>query len=354
MSSFIQEHKTETINSKLIKEPLVSICVQTFQHESYISQCLDSILMQQTNFAFEIILGEDESLDRTRAICVQYAEKHPDVIRLFLRSRKDVIYINGNPTGRFNMLENIKSASGKYIAMLEGDDYWTDPLKLQKQVDLLESNKKLIACHHWQKNAKKIGDKYLEFDAHKDGHGYFSNSIATVKNIFSNEMRVKTRALMFRNIINEDFFPEWFYKVPFGDVPLSFLLGKYGDFGFIDEEMAVYRITGQGASTAGVKELGAREFTIQHFKNWIEIWDYADKHYNYKYHNDALITIKHFYKQIVNSLVLKSSNLISLLKYNFFERKVSFRKKVHHGKWLIIKYFSFLTKRVINKIKTYK
>lgn len=354
MSCFIQKHKAETINSKLIEEPLVSICVQTYQHESYISQCLDSILMQQTNFAFEIILGEDKSLDGTRALCVQYAEKYPDIIRLFLRSRKDVIYVNGNPTGRFNMLENIKSANGKYIAMLEGDDYWSDPLKLQKQVDLLESNKSLIACHHWQKIAKKENGTYLEFEAPKKGHGYFPNSIATVKNIFSNEMRVKTRALMFRNIINEDFFPDWFYKVSFGDVPLSFLLGKHGDFGFIDEEMAVYRITGKGVSTSGLEELGQRKFAVQHFKNWIEIWDRANVFYDYKYEEDVLKTVSYFYEQIIINLKFNLSNLILLLKYNFFERKIPLLMKLNHGKWLILKCFSFSKKRVIKKLKTYK
>src|SRR5690606_37807476 len=125
-------------------KPLVSVCVQTYNQEHYIKQCLEGILMQQTTFPFEIILGEDESNDGTREICKQYAAQYPDKIKLFLRSRKDVIYINGNPTGRFNFIENLKACSGKYIALCEGDDYWTDPLKLQKQVDFLESNKEYV------------------------------------------------------------------------------------------------------------------------------------------------------------------------------------------------------------------
>src|SRR5690606_24131225 len=102
----------------------------------------------QTTFPFEIILGEDESNDGTREICKQYAAQYPDKIKLFLRSRKDVIYINGNPTGRFNFIENLKACSGKYIALCEGDDYWTDPLKLQKQVDFLENNSDFALCFH--------------------------------------------------------------------------------------------------------------------------------------------------------------------------------------------------------------
>ena len=73
--------------------PLVSVCIQTYQHVNYIQECLDSILNQDTDFNFEILLGEDESIDGTREICKQYAEKYPNTIRLFLRQRKDVIYI---------------------------------------------------------------------------------------------------------------------------------------------------------------------------------------------------------------------------------------------------------------------
>lgn len=106
--------------------PIVSVCVQTYQHEAYIKECLDSILAQKTSFPFEIILGEDDSEDQTRKICKEYAEKNPDRIRLFLRNKKDKIFINGVKTGRFNFLENLKSCRGKYIAMCDGDDYWTD------------------------------------------------------------------------------------------------------------------------------------------------------------------------------------------------------------------------------------
>ena len=158
----------------MINKPLVSVCIQTYQHAGFIAECLDSVLMQHTNFSFEIILGEDESKDDTRKICKEYAEKYPSKIKLFLRSRKDVIYINGKPSGRFNLIENLKSCQGKYIALCEGDDYWVEPLKLQKQVDLLEKNPQLIACHHWQKNAIFKDGAFVEVESPKKGHGYLS------------------------------------------------------------------------------------------------------------------------------------------------------------------------------------
>lgn len=139
--------------------PLVSVCIQAYQHESYIAQCLDSVLNQTTTFNYEIILGEDASTDGTRAICKTYAQNFPDKIRLFLRHRKDVIFMNGLATGRYNFIQNLKSSHGKYIAILDGDDYWTDPFKLQKQVDFLESNTNYSIC--WTKY-KILEGKFMQ------------------------------------------------------------------------------------------------------------------------------------------------------------------------------------------------
>lgn len=127
--------------------PIVSVCVQTYQHEAYIKECLDSILAQKTSFPFEIILGEDDSEDQTRKICKEYAEKNPDRIRLFLRNKKDKIFINGIKTGRFNFLENLKSCRGKYIAMCDGDDYWTDNFKLEKQINFIKTETNVSLCY---------------------------------------------------------------------------------------------------------------------------------------------------------------------------------------------------------------
>lgn len=334
----------------MLDEPLVSVAVVTFNHKDYIKKCLDGILEQQTRFPFEIILGEDQSIDGTREICQDYANKYPDKIRLFLRNREDVIYINGNPTGRFNFIENLKQCKGKYIALCEGDDYWTDPLKLQKQVDLLEANPQWVACHHWQKIALKRKGKFIEVDSPKSGHGYLPQSQSKVIQIFSNKLRVKTRTVMFRNIINDGFFPKWFAQVAFGDVPLSFLLGKHGDFGFIDEEMAVYRQTGEGISTAGLKELGEKKFNIQHYKNWIQIWDYANRFYSFKYHKEASKTVLYFYNNITTNLPITVGSFMHVLSYNIFERKLPFWYKIGSSKWIVFYYLKMLSYKLKRKI----
>lgn len=144
----LQKEPIKHYNHSVSEKPLVSVCVQTYQHAPYIRECLNSILMQKTDFDFEILLGEDESADGTREICIEYAEKYPDKIRLFLHKRENVIKISGSPTGRFNFLYNLNEAKGKYIALLEGDDYWTVNDKLQYQVDFLESNNQCFMINH--------------------------------------------------------------------------------------------------------------------------------------------------------------------------------------------------------------
>lgn len=215
------------------KEVLVSICVVTYNHKDYIKQCLDGILMQQTNFPIEIILGEDESSDGTREICKDYAKKHPDIIKLFLRKREDVIYINGRPTGRFNFMENLKESKGKYIALCEGDDYWTDPLKLQKQVDFLEMNQNYNICFH------KVKILYQEEGVIKIDNIAREVIDTTNVNDLANGNFIHTPSVVLRN--NFDL-PEWFSKSPIGDWTLYMIAIKDRKIKKIEDIMAVYRV----------------------------------------------------------------------------------------------------------------
>lgn len=119
-------------------EPLLSIVTITYNHEPYIRKCIEGVLMQQVNFPIEFIIAEDCSTDGTLAICKEYAEKYPDLIKL--------ITSENNVGAIANERRAMKTAKGKYIAFCEGDDYWTDPLKLQKQVDFLENNPDYSVC----------------------------------------------------------------------------------------------------------------------------------------------------------------------------------------------------------------
>ncbi len=224
-------------------KPLISVCVQTYQHKGYIKQCLDSILMQQTNFPYEIILGEDESTDGTREICIEYANKHPNKIKLFLRSRKDVIYINGNATGRFNFMENLKACKGKYTALCEGDDYWTDPLKLQKQVDFLETNSDFSICFH----NVIIKNERNELNKAYQMHDVFDKDTFTTLDLLQ-QWFIPTASILYRNY--DDFnLPSWFRNCASGDIPLLLLLSLKGSIKYFDENMGCYRLHDKGIST---------------------------------------------------------------------------------------------------------
>ena len=134
--------------AKLPAAPVVSVFMTTYQHAPYIRQALDSVLMQQVSFPYEICLGEDGSTDGTREICLEYARRYPDKIRLFLRDRANPARMRYIIRHTHNVIKILDACVGKYIAVLEGDDYWTDPEKLQKQVDFLEANPGHVLCFH--------------------------------------------------------------------------------------------------------------------------------------------------------------------------------------------------------------
>lgn len=183
-------------------QPIVSICSITYNHEPYIRQCLDGFLMQQTNFAFEIIINDDCSTDGTTDIIREYSEKYPDVIKPIFHEENQ--YQKGI-RGMFAKFVFPK-AQGKYIALCEGDDYWTDPLKLQKQVDFLEMH-------------PDYGVVYTDFNMYYQNQGILHESV------------FKTLPHKFRSIYNnaEDFLyslgymcpPSWLWRkslLPFPDI----------------------------------------------------------------------------------------------------------------------------------------
>ena len=141
-------------------EVLVSVCVITYNHCDYIRQCFDGILMQQTNFPFEIIVNDDCSTDGTAEIIKEYELNHPTLFKVTYQ--KENQYSKG-VRGMFPKF-CFPRAKGKYIALCEGDDYWTDPLKLQKQVDFLESNLDyVLVCHQYRIMDGCVGQSSCEW-----------------------------------------------------------------------------------------------------------------------------------------------------------------------------------------------
>lgn len=136
--------------------PLVSVVTITYNHEPYIAKTIEGVLKQQADFPIEYIVAEDCSTDKTREICKEYAAKYPDVIRLICSEQ--------NVGPKENERRAFAAARGKYIAFCEGDDYWTDPLKLQKQADFLESHLEYSACFHRCRQYDESRNEFYEDD----------------------------------------------------------------------------------------------------------------------------------------------------------------------------------------------
>lgn len=239
------------------ENPLVSVSIITYQHAAFITECLEGVLAQKTNFEFEILIGEDGSTDGTREICIEYAERFPDKIRLFLHNPDRSHPKNDVAPWMDNWLNNLQQAKGKYIAICEGDDYWTDPDKIQKQACFLEKNKDYSICFH---NAKILKNGSLV-------DNYLKNIVANTTTILdlAKENYIYTASCLIRNYFS-DGLPEFFKHSPAGDYPLLMFTAQKGKIKYIDEIMSVYRIHEGGAwsikSTLEKLEASALVFKI--------------------------------------------------------------------------------------------
>nr|WP_320194061.1 glycosyltransferase [uncultured Desulfobacter sp.] len=228
-----------TNSSKQYSPPLLSVWMITYQHANYIRDALDGVLMQQTDFPFKICIGEDGSDDGTREICQEYAERHPDIIRLFLRDREGDERKKYTAPFMFNMVETLRACEGKYIALCEGDDYWTDPLKLQKQVEFLENNEDFAITHHKTdllKNGKIQSDE-LNIN---------TPEVTTITDLAKGNY-IRTLSVLFRNPQSKSFFIT-LPNCPIGDFPLYLAVLNYFQckIRYFPETMGVYRLHKQG------------------------------------------------------------------------------------------------------------
>lgn len=238
VSTYQKEPITEFPNS-VAKNPVISICVQTYQHKNFISECLDGILAQKVDCDYEILLGEDESTDGTREICIDYAKKHPDKIRLFLHKRENQIKVLGQPSSNFNALYNLYNSKGKYVAFCEGDDVWADPLKLQKQFEFLEMNSNYSICYH---DYDVINHKGEIIDSDKR-NGLFQDFSA--EELMKPWIHPATLTIFYRNMHSE--IPLEMAEIMNLDIFLYSILGHYGSGKYLTNiEPAHYRVHDKG------------------------------------------------------------------------------------------------------------
>ncbi len=258
-TSIFEKKKVEHFPTKVPENVTVSVCVQTYQHREYIEKCLESILMQETSFPFEIIVGEDESSDGTRDVCKRFAEQYPDKIRLILHKRENNITLFDKPSGRFNFIYNIFSARGKYIAFCEGDDFWTDRKKLQKQFEALKANQDCSVCFTAAEYLDEVNPEnaYLYRPKVPAGKSKFSIREA----IIDSGGFMPTASVFFRRELLKEV-PFWMIESPVGDLPLTLLLGLKGSYLFLDEPMITYRVGTPMSWSSNQKDFAYRKKVI--------------------------------------------------------------------------------------------
>ncbi len=213
----------------------VSVCVPTYNHEAYIAQMLDGALQQQTTFPFEIVVGDDASTDQAPAIIRRYAEKYPDRIRAYLHTTNLGPASPREFAGRNNVLFLLKACRGKYVALCEGDDYWTDPYKLQKQVDFLDTHVDFAICHHNVRVTYEDGSPEHLFNLPSQ------KAVSTVEDLLRDEWFMATASVMYRNYFLTEDFADWHAQAAAGDWALVIQLAARGKIGYLNEVMGVYR-----------------------------------------------------------------------------------------------------------------
>ncbi|MDI2586532.1 glycosyltransferase family 2 protein [Psychrobacillus sp. NEAU-3TGS] len=214
----------------------MSINCTTYNHENYIADAIESFLSQKTNFNYEILIGEDCSTDNTKQIVEKYAKMYSEKIKLITSSH--------NVGARKNSLRLIENSKGKYIAECEGDDYWTDPYKLQRQVDYMENHPDCSLCFH-SAEIIQAPDK----STGRMIRSYFEDTISPIGDIISGGGGFcPTPSLLYPKRYMETP-PSYYLKAPIGDYPMQMYLASQGYAYYMDRCMSAYRTGVKGSWT---------------------------------------------------------------------------------------------------------
>lgn len=270
--------------------PKVSVCLITYRHADYLTQCLDSILEQKTNFPFEIVIGEDGSKDETTEIVKRYALAHPEKIRAFVRPQ--------NIGAKLNFMHALFQCKGEYIVHIEGDDFFTDSNKLQLQADYLDQHRNLSACFH---NAEIQYEAALGIDAHLLNDHDQAPLVHTQDFLQEKETWfMATAAVMIRRQYLT-LIPEWFLECKSGDIPLYVILAEQAPIGYLPKVMSVYR-----------KHLSGLSFTDntkdwRFLKNRIFMYSQLDTFTKGRFKENIQRMLKEYYFQSLHSPEITSS-----------------------------------------------
>lgn len=294
------------------KEILVSVNCLAYNHADYIAEAIEGFLMQKTDFNFEILIHDDASSDRTAEVIRQYEEKFPDVIKPIYQ--KENQFSKGVEVGYLNE----SRAKGKYIALCEGDDYWTDPYKLQKQVNYMEARPECSLCVHAAYKFSELRKSITE-----SVRPSLRNKIFSVEEVIEGGGGLfATNSMVYRRETGLSI-PAFYLETGIGDYPLAIHLAQHGQVCYLDEIMSVYRIDVKG-SWSDRKLSDIPKFAQQTEETAI-LLDLINFHTNYQY-NEAINRAKKknlFYlllKQRKLKEAFSKDNMDFFLHTEFFQR----------------------------------
>jgi glycosyltransferase involved in cell wall biosynthesis len=294
--------------------PLVSIVMITYNHELYIEEAINGVLIQETVFKYELIVANDCSTDSTDDKIQAFLKNHPKAHCVkYLNHKKNLGMIP-------NFINALESCVGKYIALCEGDDYWTNPLKIQKQIDFLEKNEKYSATAH------QIIVKYENQDKPDHLFNDLTESDISLDSLFANR-KFHTASFVFRKEIIDGNF-SLFSNITSGDKAIFLLCGYHGDIRFFEEPMAVYRKNDGGISSWVTIDLIKKDFNmIGALKH---IYPSFPK---YKYTSFIHKTILSYYGDLNNISLLKHYLKFGFYSFSYFPANI--REIIYLGKVLL-------------------
>lgn len=273
----------------------VSICCLVYNHKDYIRKALDSFLMQKTNFKYEILINDDCSTDGTTDIIREYEQKYPDIVKPLYHSENQYCksYRQGN---MMSFTFNFPRVKGKYVAMCEGDDFWTDDTKLQQQYDIMESHPECSFCTHTVHCTNESGELNDDIIPLKDtvSAGVISSEDA-VKGICRLPYMFQTSSYFFRAEYLEEMLhstPEFFEYSASMDVLLMLYFASKGKFYYIDTEMSCYRVNSVSSimddMTKSKGNSGINQKKVKHFTEHLKSIKAYNEYTNHRFEEDVL------------------------------------------------------------------
>lgn len=297
------------------QKPLVTVSCIAYNHEKYIARALDSFLMQKTDFPFEIVIHDDASTDRTPEIIREYAEKYPEIIRPMYQEENQYSKGISNISGAFNF----PRAEGKYIAMCEGDDYWIDDSKLQRQADYMEAHPDCTLCFHSAKIESE--DKALRA---REIRPYKRSKLCTPEEVIDKRANYPTASLMFPTKLARAL-PQWYHDCPVGDVPIHIFMASKGIVYYMDRKMSAYR---QGVSVSWSSQMeqgNYKENLIRHHNAMKKMFRAFAKDTDHKY--DKAIKSAFYRMDFLTFLNTKEYRQVLQKGYRRYYKELDFRTR---------------------------